>query len=129
MPIKTLFPHHPFVILWVVVPLGLTRGPGYSSGYYVGILQCSNIKGLGCFLTTQYINNPYPTSSGYYDYYYSGSADSGSNYYFLEDCNGCNGNTGNTIYGQNGGSNYFPFMPPDQQNNQIYSQLWSILVI
>jgi hypothetical protein len=85
-------------------------------------LQCSNIKGLGCFLTTQYINNPYPTSSGYYDYYYSGSADGGSNYYFLEDCNGCNGNTGNTIYGQNGGSNYFPFMPPDQQSNLAYSQ-------
>jgi hypothetical protein len=97
-------------------------GPGYSSGYYVGILQYNSTKGLRYFLTTQYKNNPNPNPNGYYDYYYSGSAYGGSNYYFLEDCNGCNGNTGNTIYGQNGGSNYFPFMPPDQQKNQQYSQ-------
>jgi hypothetical protein len=79
MPIKTLFPHHPFVILWVVVPLGLTRGPGVSSGYYVGILQYNSALGLKYFLTTRYINNPNP--SGYYDYYYSGSAYGGSNYF------------------------------------------------
>jgi len=28
-------------------------GPGSSSGYYVGILQYNNTKGLGYFLTTQ----------------------------------------------------------------------------
>jgi hypothetical protein len=33
-------------------------GPGSSSGYYVGILQSNSTKGLGYFLTTQYINNP-----------------------------------------------------------------------
>ena len=103
-------------------------GPGYSSGYYVGILQYNNTKGLGYFLTTQYNSNPCSSNlctSGYYDYYYSGSGWSTSysltcplgcpslNYYFLED------NTGN----KNGywGSNYFAFMPPDQQKNQNYS--------
>jgi hypothetical protein len=105
-------------------------GPGYSSGYYVGILQYSNILGLGYFLTTQYNTNPCssnPCTSGYYDYYYSGSGWScgtycsltmgtthwNLNYYFLED------NTGK-IYGQNGGSNYFAFMPPDQQKHNHY---------
>jgi len=92
--------------------------PGFSSGYYVGILQYNSTKGLGYFLTTQYTNNP----SGYYDYYYSGSGWSYStcwkfppvcnnlNYYFLEDKNG----------NKNGysGSNYFAFMPPDQQKNK-----------
>jgi hypothetical protein len=96
---------------------GLTSGgPGSSSGYYVGILQYNNT--LGYFLTTQYTNNPNP--SGYYDYYYSrsgwglGLTGRYLNYYFLED------NNGNT----NGysGSNYFAFMPPDQQNNQNYYQ-------
>jgi len=84
-------------------------GPGSSAGYYVGILQNGSI---GYFLTTQYTDNPNP--SGYYDYYYSGSADDCSNYYFLED------NTGNT----NGysGSQYFAFMPPDQQCDAYYSQ-------
>jgi len=100
-------------------------GPGISSGYYVGILQYNNTKGLGYFLTTQYTNNPSP--SGYYDYYYSGSGWDTSysltcplgcpnlNYYFLEDIPG-------NIQGQDGGSNYFAFMPPDQQHNQTYSQ-------
>ncbi|WP_231434216.1 hypothetical protein [Candidatus Nanopusillus massiliensis] len=98
-------------------------GPGYSSGYYVGILQYSDTLGLGYFLTTQYTNNLNP--SGYYDYYYSGSGWYFSwnpssfgwnlNYYFLEDNNG-------KIYGQNGGSNYFAFIPPDQQNNNHYSE-------
>jgi hypothetical protein len=37
------------------------------------------------------------------------------NYYFLDDNN-------SSIQGYNGGSNYFAFMPPDQQNNQNYSQ-------
>jgi len=101
-------------------------GPGYSSGYYVGILQYNNTLGLGYFLTTQYTNNPNP--NGYYDYYYSGSGWGSSwclnllrlfrcptlNYYFLEDKNGnTNGYSG---------SNYFAFMPPDQQRNPQYSQ-------
>jgi len=91
-------------------------GPGSSSGYYVGILQYNDT--LGYFLTTQYTNNPNP--SGYYDYYYSGSGWSFSltgrylNYYFLEDNNG-------NIQGYSG-SDYFAFMPPDQQNNPGYSQ-------
>jgi len=92
-------------------------GPGFSSGYYVGILQYND--SIGYFLTTQYTNNPNP--SGYYDYYYSGSGwglgltGRYLNYYFLED------NNGNT----NGysGSDYFAFMPPDQQNNQNYYQM------
>ena len=95
-------------------------GPGYSSGYYVGILQYNSTKGLGYFLTTQYTNNP--NSLGYYDYYYSGSGWSTSlcwkfppvcynpNYYFLED------NTGK----KKGywGSNYSAFITPDQQKNK-----------
>ena len=78
---------------------------------------------MGYFLTTQYTNNPNP--GGYYDYYYSGSGWYFSwnplsfgwhlNYYFLED------KTGN-IQGYNGGSNYFAFMPPDQQNDLTYYQ-------
>jgi len=95
-------------------------GPGSSSGYYVGILQYNSTKGLGYFLTTQYTNNPSP--NGYYDYYYSGSAYGGSDYYFLEDTDG-------TIQGDNGGSycsnnNQFCdiFAPTDQQGNPYYSQ-------
>ena len=76
---------------------------------------------MGYFLTTQYTNNPNP--SGYYDYY-SGSGWGYSsnpfsfgwhlNYYFLEDKNGnTNGYSG---------SNYFAFMPSDQQKNQNYYQ-------
>jgi hypothetical protein len=77
-------------------------------------LRYNGAQGLKYFLTTQYTNNPNRSPSGYYDYYYSGSADSGSNYYFLEDT------TGNTNgYSR---SNYFAFMPPDQQFNQQYSQ-------
>jgi len=100
-------------------------GPGYSSGYYVGILQYNSTLGLGYFLTTQYNSSPCssnPCTSGYYDYYYSRSGwgtswcwnfppfCSNLNYYFLED------NTGKT----NGysGSDYFVFMPPDQQKNK-----------
>jgi hypothetical protein len=90
-------------------------------------LQYNSTKGLGYFLTTQYINNPNP--NGYYDYYYSGSGWYFSwnpfsfgwhlNYYFLEDnLEGYNEN----IKGYNGGSKYFVFMPPDQQNNQNYYQ-------
>jgi len=100
-------------------------GPGYSSGYYVGILQYNDTLGLGYFLTTQYTNNP--NSLGYYDYY-SGSGWGTSwcwnllrlfrcptlYYYFLED------NTGKWI--GYWGSKYFAFMPPDQQNNQNYYQ-------
>jgi len=104
-------------------------GPGSSSGYYVGILQYNNTPGLGYFLTTQYNSNPCssnPCTSGYFDYYYSGSGWGYSAclkfppvcynlyYYFLED------NTGKT----NGysGSKYFAFMPPDQQKNKNYYQ-------
>ena len=104
-------------------------GPGSSSGYYVGILQYNSTKGLGYFLTTQYTNNPNLSPNGYYDYYYSGSGWSCGttcyftggltgwklNYYFLEDIPG-------NIQGQNGGSDYFAFMPPDQQGNSFYSQ-------
>ena len=104
-------------------------GPGYSSGYYVGILQYNDTLGLGYFLTTQYTNNPNPSPRGYYDYYYSGSGWSCGttcyltggltgwylNYYFLEDIHG-------NIQGQDGGSNYFVFMPPDQQGNSYYSR-------
>jgi hypothetical protein len=79
---------------------------------------------LGYFLTTQYTNNPNP--SGYYDYYYSGSGwgtswcwnfpplCSNLDYYFLED------KTGKWI--GYSGSNYFAFMPPDQQNDLTYYQ-------
>jgi hypothetical protein len=76
---------------------------------------------LGYFLTTSYNNIPCssnPCTSGYYDYYYSGSAYHGSDYYFLED------NTGNTNNGYSR-SNYFPFMPLDQQQNQILDQPYS----
>ena len=98
----------------------LSPGPGISSGYYVGILQYNNTPGLGYFLTTQYINNP---NLGYYDYYYSGSGQSynvvtgwNTNYYFVEDNN-------RHIQGfEGGGSNYFPFMPPDQQQFPEYYQ-------
>jgi len=103
-------------------------GPGFSSGYYVGILQYNSTKGLGYFLTTQYNSNSCSSNlctSGYYDYY-SGSGWGTSysltcllgcpnlNYYFLED------NTGK----KKGywGSNYFAFMPPDQQKNKNYYQ-------
>jgi len=82
-------------------------------------LQSNSTKGLGYFLTTQYINNP---NLGYYDYYYSGSAYGGSDYYFLEDIPG-------NIQGYNGGSycsnnNQFCdiFAPTDQQSNLYYSQ-------
>jgi len=94
-----------------------SSGPGVSSGYYVGILQYND--SIGYFLTTQYTNNPNP--SGYYDYYYSGSAYGGSNYYFLEDNNG-------NIQGYSGPycskNNQFCdiFAPTDQQNNLNYSQ-------
>jgi hypothetical protein len=100
-------------------------GPGSSSGYYVGILQYNDTPGLEYFLNTQYTNNP--NQNGYYDYYYSGSGWSSSacwkippicnnlNYYFLENI------PGNT-QGQNEGSNYFVFIPPDQQKNKNYSQ-------
>jgi hypothetical protein len=104
------------------------QGPGNSSSYYVGILQYNSTRGLGYFLTTQYTNNPNTNNYyQYWDYYYSGSGWSTSysltcllgcpnlNYYFLEDYNG-------NIHGQNGGSNYFAFMPPDQQKNSYYSQ-------
>jgi hypothetical protein len=96
--------------------------PGNSPGYYVGILQYNNT--LGYFLTTQYTKNPNP--SGYYDYYYSGSGWDTSysftcplgcpslKYFFVED------NTGN-IKGYKG-EDYFPFMPPNQKNNQQYYQ-------
>ena len=90
-------------------------------------MQYNSTKGLGYFLTTQYTNNP--NLSGYYNYYYSGSGWSCSttcyltggltswylNYYFLEDTPG-------NIQGQNGGSNYFAFIPPDQQGNPYYSR-------
>ena len=77
---------------------------------------------MGYFLTTSYNNIPCssnPCTSGYYDYYYSGSAYHGSDYYFLED------NTGNTNNGYSG-SNYFPFMPLDQQQNQILDQPYGL---
>ena len=97
---------------WDSIPDCMGPGPGCSSGYYVGILEYND--SVGYFLTTQYTNNPNP--SGYYDYYYSGSADDCSNYYFLED------NTG-SIQGFEGGQlDYFPFMPPDQQCDAYYSQ-------
>jgi len=101
-------------------------GPGYSSGYYVGILQYNSPPtGAGYFLTTQYNNNYQcsSTSCEYYDYYYSGSGWSGGhlNYYFLED------NTGD-IRGYSGPycskNNQFCdiFAPPDQQKNKTYYQ-------
>ena len=81
-------------------------------------MQSNSTKGLGYFLTTQYINNP---NLGYYDYYYSGSAYGGSDYYFLEDIPG-------NIQGYSGPycskNNQFCdiFAPPDQQGNPYYSQ-------
>ncbi|MDT7901409.1 MAG: hypothetical protein RRE78_05860, partial [Acidianus sp.] len=118
------FPIFMYEYGWVSVGAGC-KGPGCSSGYYVGILQYNSTKGLGYFLTTSYNNIPCSSNlctSGYYDYYYSGSGWSfgipnwNLNYYFLED------NTGNTNNGYSG-SNYFAFMPLDQQSNQEnYSQ-------
>ncbi|MEJ2772138.1 hypothetical protein WIW71_12940 [Stygiolobus sp. CP8521M] len=107
-------------------------GPGCSSGYYVGILQNNNTKGLGYFLTTQYTNNPNPSPRGYYDYYYSGSGYECNTlcditggltnwhlkYYFLED-NNSNGN--NNIEGYQG-STPLPFTPTDQQQFPEYYQ-------
>ena len=117
------FPIFMYEYGWASVGSGCTGpGPGCSSGYYVGILQYNSLKGWGYFLTTQYISNSNPTFNVYYDYYYSGSANGGSNYYFLED-NNSNGN--NNIQGYNGGSNYFPFMPLDQQQNQLFDQPYS----
>ncbi|MEJ2778608.1 hypothetical protein [Stygiolobus sp. RP850M] len=105
-------------------------GPGYSSGYYVGILQYNDT--IGYFLTTEYTNNPNP--SGYYDYYYSGSAWVETcwsifcipnswhlKYYFVEDNN-------SNIEGYSGkycsSNNQFCdiFAPADQQGNSYYSQ-------
>jgi hypothetical protein len=61
-------------------------GPGYSSGYYVGILQYNDT--IGYFLTTEYTNNPNPNNHyQYYDYYYSGSGWSTS--YSLKCLLGC----------------------------------------
>ncbi|MFP3166945.1 MAG: hypothetical protein RXQ68_00745, partial [Candidatus Nanopusillus sp.] len=104
----------------------LSPGPGVSSGYYVGILEDNNTKGLGYFLTTQVnpqvecqtYDNSLLCSNGYYDYYYSGSSGGGSNnYYFLED------NTGSPS--GYSGSNYYAFMPLDQQQNQFFRQPYS----
>ena len=104
----------------------LTPGPGCSSGYYVGILEDNNTKGLGYFLTTQAnpqvecqtYDNSLLCSNGYYDYYYSGSSGGGSNnYYFLEDTTGSPSGYS--------GSNYSAFMPLDQQQNQFFRQPYS----
>ncbi|MFZ8800994.1 MAG: hypothetical protein ACO2ON_02325 [Candidatus Nanopusillus sp.] len=99
--------------------------PGNTAGYYVGILQYNNT--IGYFLTTKYTKNPNTNANNqYWNYYYSGTGWSTLysltcplgcpklNYYFLED------NTGN-IRGYEG-ENYFPFMPPNQKNNQQYYQ-------
>jgi len=100
---------------------GWTSGgpsPGSSLGYYVGILQYNDTPGLGYFLTTQYINNP---NLGYYDYYYSGSADGGSNYYFLEDSHG-NKQGYSGSYCNNNNQFCDIFAPSDQQGNPYYSR-------
>jgi uncharacterized protein YxeA len=99
--------------------------PGNSAGYYVGILQYNDT--IGYFLTTQYTKNPATNSyNQYWNYYYSGSGWYSFTclnippicwklkYFFVED------NTGN-IRGYEG-EDYFPFMPPDQQNNSNYYQ-------
>jgi len=98
---------------------------GNSPGYYVGILQFLQASFNGIihgvyFLNTQYINNINNLPEGcpfakYYDYYYSGVE--GNNYYFFE-FNYCSSGMGSGYIG----SNYFPFMPQDQQNNNYYSQ-------
>jgi hypothetical protein len=93
-----------------------SSGPGYSSGYYVGILEDNDT--IGYFLTTQYTNNPNP--NGYYDYYYSGSGWSFGipnwylNYYFVEDNN-------SDREGYKGPTN-FAFIPIDQQQIPQYYQ-------
>jgi uncharacterized protein YxeA len=99
--------------------------PGNSPGYYVGILQYNNT--IGYFLTTQYTKNPNTNAlNQYWNYYYSGSGWYTSRsftcplgcpklkYFFVES------NTGK-IQGYEG-ENYFPFMPPNQKNNQQYYQ-------
>jgi len=100
--------------------------PGNSPGYYVGILQYNNT--IGYFLTTQYTKNPNTNALNQYwnYYYYSGSGWYTSRsltcplgcpklkYFFVES------NTGK-IQGYEG-ENYFPFMPPNQKNNQQYYQ-------
>lgn len=99
-------------------------GAGYSSGYYVGILKEIDILGLGYFLTTQYTNNPNPGPRGYYDYYYSGSANGGSDYYFLEDTDGTSkGYSGS--YCSNDNQFCDIFAPTDQQLNQPLNQPYS----
>jgi hypothetical protein len=105
-------------------------GPGYSSGYYVGILQYNDT--IGYFLTTEYTNNPNP--SGYYDYYYSGSAWVETcwsifcipnswhlKYYFLEDSNG-NKQGYSGSYCNNNNQFCDIFAPTDQQKNSYYSR-------
>jgi hypothetical protein len=103
-----------------------SSGPGYSSGYYVGILQYND--SIGYFLTTQYTNNPNP--SGYYDYYYSGSGWSWTgcgflslseslHYYF--ELVSTQGNQGKEFKVCDN-SYPLPFIPPDQQGNPYYSQ-------
>jgi len=108
-------------------------GPGYSSGYYVGILQYNGTLGLGYFLTTQYNANScssYSCTSGYYDYYYSGSgwsstgcgflsASKSLHYYF--ELVSTQGNQGKEFKVCDN-SYPLPFIPPDQQNNNYYSQ-------
>jgi hypothetical protein len=99
-------------------------GPGYSSGYYVGILQYNSTKGLGYFLTTQYTNNP--NSLGYYDYYYSGSGWSSTGCGFLSPSKSLHyyfelvstqGNQGKEFKVCDN-SYPLPFIPPDQQKNK-----------
>jgi hypothetical protein len=108
-------------------------GPGYSSGYYVGILQYNSTKGLGYFLTTQYNSSPCSSNlctSGYYDYYYSRSGWSSTgcgflslskslHYYF--ELVSTQGNQGKEFKVCDN-SYPLPFIPPDQQKNPQYSQ-------
>ncbi|MEJ2778414.1 hypothetical protein [Stygiolobus sp. RP850M] len=108
---------------WASLGSGCTGpGPGCSSGYYVGILQKNSTKGLGYFLTISYNNIPCSSNlctSGYYDYYYSGTgwplgiAVYNPNQYFVEDNNG-------NIEGYNEGSNGLPFIPFDGQYTPQY---------
>ncbi|MFP3283978.1 MAG: hypothetical protein RXO65_00815, partial [Candidatus Nanopusillus acidilobi] len=125
------FPIFMYEYAWAFNVLG--PGPGSSSGYYVGILQYNDTLGLGYFLTTQYNTNlcsSYSCTSGYYDYYYSGSgwsstgcgvlSSSKSLHYYFELVS-TQGNQGKEFKVCDN-SYPLPFIPPDQQNNNYYSQ-------
>ncbi|BFI75807.1 hypothetical protein [Sulfurisphaera ohwakuensis] len=102
-------------------------GAGYSSGYYVGIPEITNTYYCGfskyvCSILSDGINGgcTFTCAQGkastrvtfvkHSSYYYAGTAYAGSDYYF-----------GNDYSGVQTSSQYIPFDPEDQQNNNNYA--------